>query len=147
MVLVPAPETSTRIAVPKTWMRLKHSLSAARFQHYFRNCNAISLGDVCLKVNVVAAVTYFPELEAVRFEFFERAGTCIYVGLFHETKKCTLTLEHERNPVVAGINPFFFTANAIHFTHSLTTPDRASYRAPPAGGAARYRLTQERNSV
>jgi len=68
VVLVPAPESATRVALAKTWVRLKHSRSAVGFEHGFSGLDGVPFGDVDGEVDVATAVAEVAEFEPEAFE-------------------------------------------------------------------------------
>ena len=112
MVLIPTPESTSRVAFAESGVRLKHLHSAVGFQHGLSGLNGVPLGDIDLEVDVVLGEPEFAEPKPMAFQVMERLGAGVDVALFPKAVVAVLGHKHQGHPVVAGVTRNLFRATA-----------------------------------
>jgi len=117
MVLVPAPESTTRVPLPETWEGFKHFPGCVGFEHDFSGLNGVLLWGVHQEVYVVEGEAEVAELEPEAFQVVERLDADVDVDLLSEAVVSVVGDEHHGHPVIAGVTRNLFRATAIYTIH------------------------------
>ncbi len=142
VVLVSRPEVTARIEFSEVWLVLKNALGRVFFQHGFGIQNRVLFRHVHGQVNVGSAKTKLCKLKPEPFQFLKTGLTGIDAALLPEHVVSAFGHKHERKPVAPRVTIQFFTASAIHFTHTFRLLSR-HYRAGLCP-AARDKKKQQR---
>ena len=143
-MLVPAPESTSRVAFAEPGVRLEHLYSAVGFEHDLSALNGVPFGDVGLEVDVVFGESEFAERKPMAFQVMERLGAGVDVALFPEAVVAVLGHKHQGHPVVAGVTRNLFRATARYNLHRFLNSSRAN---TGAGGTPATRDKKRVSSV
>ena len=143
-MLVPAPESTTWVALAEPGVRLKDSLSAVGLEHDLSALNGVPFRDVDLEVDMVFGEPEFAERKPMAFQVVERLGAGVDVALFVEAMVAVLGHKHHGHPVVAGVTRNLFRATARYNLHKFLISSRAN---TGAGGTPATRDKKRVSSV
>ena len=103
MMLVAAPETTTRVALAEPWVHFKHLLGTVGFKHGLCGLNGILLGNIDWEMHMTSAKAEIAEFKPEAFEIPERLGAGIDMGLPPETVVVALGFEHHGDPIITCV--------------------------------------------
>ena len=103
MVLVAAPEITTRVALAEPWVHFKHLLGTVGFEHGLSGLNGILLGNIDWEMHVISAKAEIAEFKSEAFEIPERLGAGVDMGLLPEAVVVAFGLKHHGHPIVPRV--------------------------------------------
>ena len=142
MVLVAAPETTTRVALAEPRVHFKHLLGTVGFKHGLSGLNGILLGNIDREMHVISAKAEIAEFKSEAFEIPERLGAGVNMRLLPEAVVVAFGLKHHRHPVIPGVTRNLFRATARYILQNVSLPV-----APFRGQAIACRVRQKSKMV
>ena len=117
-MLVPAPESTSRVPLAESRVHIKHPLGTVGFEHGLGGLDGVLLGDIDREMHVTSAEAEVAEFKPESFEIPKRLGAGIDMRLPLEAVVVAFGFEHHGDPVVSCVSRWLFIASAIFILHS-----------------------------